>query len=349
MTEYEIYKYQAYRKGIREDKRPVEDGWIMEDRELLGKYLTAIRAGKPNLFEHVSEEKLMELMRITKHEKPTLGSFLIFSQYPQTVFPNLCITAVVIPGTERGDSCENGLRFLDNRRISGSLSSMLEETVNFIERNMRRRTVITENGRRADEPEYPLRAVREAVLNALIHRDYSRMTESSPIRIEMYNDRLEILNPGGIYGRINVEALGLDSPETRNSTITSILEILGISENRYSGIPTMRAEMKKLHLPEPEFIDTGSAFKVILRNQRQDQPEEHLPEAGQISQREQTILDFCVVPHTRKEIAEYLGLSYAYVTNKLIRSMIDKNLLVPANSSERNQKLLAFNAAQTAA
>ncbi|WP_370464375.1 ATP-binding protein [uncultured Dubosiella sp.] len=255
MSEYEVYKYQAYKKGIHDEQRIVEDGWIIKNEDRLERYLNAVKKDRPNLFSTLQNHEILKMMKVEKNAYPTIAGLMVFSEYPQGAFPNFCVTAVAIPGPNRGDEINEMIRFTDNRRITGSIPEMLEETIDFIEKNSRRRTIIDQNGRRADEPEYPLRAVRELVLNALIHRDYSMYTENAPIRVEMFSDRLEITNSGGIYGRMPVEKLGYDSPETRNSVLTNILEKLGYSENRYSGIPVIRNEMRKRGLPAPEFIN----------------------------------------------------------------------------------------------
>lgn len=82
----------------------------------------------------------------------------------------------------------------------------------------------------------------------------------------MFSDRIEITNKGGLYGRITVDLLGKVQPETRNPALANILEIMKETENRYSGIPTIRREMAKAGLPEPEFENRRGEFKVILRN-----------------------------------------------------------------------------------
>ena len=90
---------------------------------------------------------------------------------------------------------------------------MVEEALAFCQRNMKVRTIIDPaTGRRADRSEYPLAAIREAVLNALIHRDYSIYTEGTPVQIAFFSDRLEIRSPGGLYGRMTVEQLGVAHP-----------------------------------------------------------------------------------------------------------------------------------------
>lgn len=151
---------------------------------------------------------------------------------------------------------------LDNQRIEGSISEMLDEAISFVKRNMKNKTIINpETGVREDRTDYPITAVREAIVNALVHRDYSIHTEGMPIQIIMYEDRMEIKNPGGIYGRIKVDQLGKMQPDTRNPVLALTLETLRITENRYSGIPTIRREMEKFHLREPEFADERGSLQ----------------------------------------------------------------------------------------
>ncbi len=146
---------------------------------------------------------------MTRNDEMTLSGTMIFSPYPQAYFPQLCITAIAVPGTEIGNIGTAGERFLDNQRIEGSISEMLDEAIRFVKKNMKNKTIINpETGAREDRTDYPITAVREAIINALVHRDYSIHTEGMPIQIIMYEDRMEIRNPGGIYGRIKVDQLG---------------------------------------------------------------------------------------------------------------------------------------------
>jgi ATP-dependent DNA helicase RecG len=116
----------------------------------------------------------------------TLAGLMLFGLYPQGLFPQLCITAVVVPGNEIGEIGEDNTRFIDNKKIEGTIPQMLEGAMSFVQRNMRVKTIIDDNGKRADKAEYPIKAIRELILNALIHRDYSINTENSPIRIMMF-------------------------------------------------------------------------------------------------------------------------------------------------------------------
>ncbi len=250
MTEYEVYSYEAFRRKYQDDIRPVHRATLRSlDQQKLGEYIDQLKAGKPHLAA-IDEETIYELMSIKRNDEITLMAVMLFSPYPQAYFPQLCITAVVVPGTELGVEGSAGERFLDNQRIEGSIPEMLDAAIAFVRRNMRTKTIVNpETGKREDRTDYPITAVREAVLNSLVHRDYSIHTEGMPIQIVMFDDRIEIRNPGGIYGRIKVDQLGKVQPDTRNPVLATALEVLGATENRYSGIPTIRKELKKNGLP----------------------------------------------------------------------------------------------------
>ncbi len=265
MTEYEIYSYEAFRRKYQDDIREVPRATRLSLRQdALEEYIRKLKEGKPNL-AGLSDEEICELLSVTRDREVTLAAVLLFSPYPQAYFPGLCITAVVVPGTEVGETGETGERFLDNRRIEGSIPQMLEEALQFVRKNMRNKTIIDpETGRRNDRTDYPITAVREAIMNALVHRDYSMHTESMPIQILMFEDRMEIRNPGGLYGRLTVDQLGRMQPDTRNPALAMALEVLGITENRYSGIPTIRRAMEEYHLREPQFADERGSFVVTF-------------------------------------------------------------------------------------
>ena len=305
MTEYEVYSYEAFRKKYQDDIREVGRATLASlNQESLQKYINALKSGKPNL-STIEDENIYELMSIKRNDEITLSAAMLFSPYPQAYFPQLCITAVVVPGKEMGELGKAGERFLDNQRIEGNIPDMLNAAIKFVRKNMRTKTIInSESGLREDRPDYPTVAIREAIVNALVHRDYSIHTEGMPIQIIMYEDRMEIRNPGGIYGRIRVDQLGKVQPDTRNPVLASSLEVLGVTENRYSGIPTIKKEMKKYNLREPEFLDERGNFVVKFYK-------ETIPAEVEEKYDEETnnLIIFCKTPRTRKEICEYLGLS----------------------------------------
>ena len=332
MSEYEIYSYEAFRKRIRDDIRIVEGAKTqLFDEKRMTEYLSRVKSERRNLADNVSDDEILELMGVTSDGTPTLAGLMTFSKYPQTYFPQLCITAVALPGTEMGETGTDGERFIDNKRITGAIPDMLEEAVEFVRTNSRTKTIIDDNGKRVDKNEYPIKAVREAILNALVHRDYSIYTENTPIRIEMYRDRMEVTNSGGLYGKISIDALGKVHPETRNAALANMLELLNITENRYSGIPTMRREFLNAGLPAPNFSVIHGEFKVIMRNG-------YLNNSGSI---EDSILNFCEIPRSRAELIEFTGKSRNYVLKQLIAPLVEcgkLKLTMPDKPKSSNQK-----------
>ena len=311
MTEYEVYSYEAFRKKYRDDIRAVEDASFKSlDVSKVDEYLALKRSERPNLAVLPNEQQY-ELAGITRNGKITMTALLLFGLYPQAFYPQLSIIATSVPGSEMGALDIAGNRFLDSKRIEGTLPDMLDGAIAFARINMRTATKIDpKTGKRIDMPQYPVIAVREAVLNALVHRDYSFHTEGKPIQLVMYSDRMEIINPGGLYGRLTVDQLGQAQPDTRNPVLVTAMETLGKTENRYSGIPTIRYAMKESSLPAPLFIDTRGTFKVILYNNTEELavPQTADKREADISD-EKGLLEFCRTPRSRSEIVDYLAIA----------------------------------------
>ncbi len=267
MTEYEVYSYEAFLRKYRSDLREVEGAAHSSlDTAKVEAYLALKLTERPNL-ALIKKEQLYEITGITHSGKITMMSLLLFGIYPQAFFPQLSIIATVVPGKEMGIFDKEGNRFLDSKRIEGTLPEMLDGVLSFVSINMRTATRInSETGERTDSPQYPVTAVREAVFNALVHRDYSIHTEGMPIQLVMYEDRIEITNPGGLYGRLTVDQLTYVQGDTRNPSIVTAMETIGRTENRYSGIPTIRYAMERLSLPNPVFLDMHGSFRVTLYN-----------------------------------------------------------------------------------
>lgn len=324
MTEYEVYSYEAYRKKYQDDIRAIDRvSFASLDQDLLERYIELLKKGKPRLAA-ISNDEIYELMSIKRDNRITLSAVMNFCPYPQAYFPQLCIIATVVPGTEVGTVGDQGERFTDNQRIEGNISDMLDGAMQFVNRNMRIKTIINPHtGKREDRPDYPITAVREAVLNALVHRDYSIHTEGMPIQLIMFEDRMEIRNPGGIYGRIKIDQLGKVQPDTRNPVIASELEVLKVTENRYSGIPTIRRMMQEYDLQQPEFIDERGSFIVKLYK---DVLEQTAVEMDRVDNRE--LLLFCKTPRTRKEISDYLGLnSVTYAIQTRVMPLVERGII----------------------
>lgn len=347
MTEYEVYSYEAFRKKYKDDIRPVERCSIETlDRLKLNEYLTKKRNECPNLAV-VSEQQLYEFTGITQNGQLTLTALLLFGVYPQAYYPQLSIIATCVPGTEVGQVDASGSRFTDSKRIEGTLPEMLEGALSFVRNNMRVATKIDpETGKRTDSPQYPMDAVREAVLNALVHRDYSIHAEGMPIQLIMFENRMEIVNPGGLYGRITMDQLGNTQPDTRNPVLVTAMETLGKTENRYSGIPTIRIAMQKYGLPSPRFTDARGNFNVILFNREPEkQSAEKATPAIQNHGDKKGLIEYCKTPRTRKEIIEYLAIpSGQYALRRYLDPLINAGVIrmtIPEKPRSERQQYVA--------
>ena len=338
MTDYELYSFEAFRKHLHDDERPIERASLdMLDMDILNDYVRKKRIERPK-FARLNDEQAHEMLQLTKDGIPTLAAIMNFGLYPQGYLPQLAITAVVVPGTQIGEVADDDARFIDNKRIEGTLADMLEEAMAFCVRNMKTRTIIDLNtGKHVNKTEYPRGAIREAILNALIHRDYSHHTEGTPIQINFFTDRLEIHSPGSLYGRMTVEQLGIARLDQRNPALAVMAETLLGAENRYSGIPTIRREMAEYSLPEPVFQNRRNEFVVTLYNRTTITPQENISNDNGNS-----LLEFCRTPRSRQEIADHLKIKATpYMMNKYVLPLIEKGLLlmtIPDRPRSRNQK-----------
>ena len=339
MTEYEVYTFESFKKKIEDELRPVERA---DEKELqtdsFKKYALALQEKKPNV-SALPIQRWMMLQGFMSNGHPTIAGLFMFCAYPQGYFPQLGITAVAVPGTEISGIGEIGERFLDNKRIEGTIPQMKDDAVAFVIRNMKVRTVIDEKtGERTDKTEYPVVAIREIILNALIHRDYSIHTDNCPITIRMFTNRIEVENPGGLYGRNRIDTLGDYGADTRNPYLANALEIIGQAENRYSGIPTIRRAMEDAGLEPPNFESTRGIFRVTLYNSLKKV-------VVPLTELQQRILDFCKVPRGRNELENEFKseLTGAYLMTRHIYPMVKDGLLsltIPDKPKSKNQRFV---------
>ena len=342
MTDYEIYCYEAFRRHLHDDERPVERATeAILDKGLIDDYIRNRQKDRPG-FSRLDTAQTYDMLAIMRDGHPTVAALMNMGLYPQGYYPQWGITAIVVPGKEIGDVAEDHARFLDNKRIEGTISTMVEEAQQFCLRNMKVRTIIDPaTGKRTDRTEYPPDAVREAILNALIHRDYSFYTEGTPVQINFFSDRLEIHSPGSLYGRMTVEQLGYAKMDLRNPALAVMAEVITGSENRYSGIPTMRRELAAYGLPAPVFENRRNEFVVIFYNSRtQESVEAEQDNPGE--DRMMSLLAFCKTPRTRQEIAEHLGVkTIFYAMRHYVQPLLDSGKLtmtIPEKPSSRKQK-----------
>ena len=201
----------------------------------------------------------------------TLAGLLALGRYPQQFFPRLNLTFAAFP-TETGEPLDDGTRLLDNQPIDGSIPVMLNGAVDALRRNTRRRAVVTGIGRE-DRWDYPLEAVREVVINALMHRDYYSSALGQPVLMALYPDRLEVTSPGGLFGAIDPERLMNENvTAARNARLSKLLQDVVVPgtndtlcENVGSGLIAVADRFRRAGLAPPEIEFTLSTFKVVFR------------------------------------------------------------------------------------
>lgn len=152
----------------------------------------------------------------------------------------------------------------------------------------------------------------------------------------MYSDRMEIISSGGLYGRITIDSLDKVRPDTRNAALANMLEILHITENRYSGIPTIRREFEQAGLPTPIFEVRRGEFTVIFRN---DFYAVTASENKRVT--DEDIIEFCKTPRSRDELQRFTGFSRYYTMSKIVQPLIGSeklHLTIPDKPKSSNQR-----------
>lgn len=154
------------------------------------------------------------------------------------------------------------LDIIDKHFSENSFLKLIIEFNSFFKKNTKTGGIVT-GMERISIPEYPIKAVREAFINAIAHRDYTLIGDC--ITFYIYDDRIEIISPGKLPYPMTIDDLGVHkNPKHRNKNICKIFETTKYMEHVGTGITRMRQEMKKSNLPEPEFED-GFYFKVLLK------------------------------------------------------------------------------------
>ena len=244
-------------------------------------------------------DQILLNLNVAREEKGQLlftnAGVLFFAKNPQKFFPEAFITAVKYAGLDR-------FSILDNQNITGNLIEQIEKTMQFILRHVSVSVEFSsETVSRFDRYDYPPLALREAIVNALAHRDY--LYESSHIYIHLYADRIDIENPGGLYHGLTLENLGKRSVR-RNRLIADLLHRARYIERVGSGIDRMRGALAENNNPPME-ISATNFFDIRFYNRIREVNVENL------SQRQIILFDFLKKYKllTKKEAAAMLKVS----------------------------------------
>jgi len=162
---------------------------------------------------------------------------------------------------------ESVVDFVDKKEYSGDVFSQLKATLSFIKNHINMAGIIRGSEiKRRDVPEIPHEVLREAVINAILHRDYS--ISGSDIKVAVFDTKIEIISPGGLPKTITVEEIYAGRSEIRNKVLAKIFLRAGIIEQWGSGIPRMRELCKQNGLNIPELSEDGLFVKLTIFRQK---------------------------------------------------------------------------------
>lgn len=214
------------------------------------------------------EKQLARLNIANKGGAIKLAGLLAAGIYPQQFFPKLVIDVAVHPDIQKSAPFEP--RFVDRQICDGPISASIEDALAAIGRNLRKTSLVRGAGRK-EEWEVPEEVLREALANACIHREYSSLFVGQSVSVDIFPDRIEIKNPGGLWGGKTIDNLDDGESRCRNPKLMSLMGAAPlehsdgpVAESQGSGIPAMIREMESRSLGRPRFIAKPDSFTVIL-------------------------------------------------------------------------------------
>ena len=285
--------------------------------------------------ERFREKTGMEAKKVKKEQlinwkilKQSEGQLLATNAYAlltSDYFPFAKTQCAVFKGTDR-------TVFLDKREFDGPVYEQIEKAVDFVLRNIRLGATI-EGLVRKEKYELPPEAIREMIINAHCHRNF---LYESCIQVAVYDDRLEVTSPGGLYNGLTYEELMSGHSRIRNKGIANVFSQMGLVESWGSGIRRILDAAKDYDLAEPVFQEFDNMFRVELF--RSVSPMYHRRNIGETSEKHR----ICELNDTQEKILELLSedskLSAAKLSEKIgiasrniemnIKTLKDKGILI---------------------
>lgn len=338
MTEMEIQQFIDYQRKNQIELETFPG--TISDKKInhikLNSYLEKEVENKPNL-SSLEPVMVEEMLGLKKDNNPTLCSLLAFGLYPQEIAPMMTINCTKVRGNNYIADSNINSRFISNYSFSGSISEMFNQTMTFIKNNIQINTVIDEQGNRKDDYEYPIIAIRECIINALIHRDYSHISRNIPISVTIFNNRIEVVNPGALIGNYKIEDLGKKYLPVRNPFLAHIMEVSLETENRHTGISVMNKSLKLNNQVPPLFESSRGYFSVTIYKEKISNKK--------LKDIAEELLFYCNKPRSKDSIAERFGYSNersTYFFNTYVQPLINKELLfftIPYKPNSKYQKI----------
>ncbi|MEW6685137.1 MAG: helix-turn-helix domain-containing protein [Candidatus Edwardsbacteria bacterium] len=251
----EIHKKELYFDGQICDEIDFSDIDTDKVRIFLRK---ARETRKLDIDASLPEKEILKKLKLMKNEELMNAGVLLFAKRPEDTFIQSGVKCIRFKGTDvAGD-------MLDFKEIEGDLFSLVAEVEKFIFSNISLKAWIEEGKlERQEKWEYPPKAIREALVNAIIHRDYR---SSGKVQVRIFDDRIEFWNPGKLPEGWTVETLKAEhTSEPFNPLIARMFFWIGLVEEVGSGTNRIVSWCKEWGLPEPEYGLSGSSLFVLFR------------------------------------------------------------------------------------
>jgi ATP-dependent DNA helicase RecG len=269
-TQEELGRLFQQRGAIRAELRPVSGATIADlDRRRLRDYFGRIREQEaPSDTDESGWRKLLVNTEIMTEEGVTIGGMLLFGTTPNRFLAQAGVDAAAFPGTEKDYAARERsiLRGPMTPLYDGSgaiiENGLVEQALDFVRRNAPV-TAVLDEGKRIEKLAYPQEAAREAVVNALIHRDY--LLSSTDIELALYSNRLEIISPGKLPNGITPERMRAGTRSSRNQLLKDVMRDYRYLEHMGMGIPRKIIRAMRLHNnTQPELIEEQERFTLRL-------------------------------------------------------------------------------------
>jgi ATP-dependent DNA helicase RecG len=314
------------------------DDLVPEHIEAYREELTHRRPGSPLLRRSVDDllRHIGAVAPVGRQLRPTLAGLLFFGQNPQSFYPSFSITFLHFAGTTTTRSSPDDPLYLDNREFRGTIPAVIDGVRSRVFEKLSKRAVM-EGFVRQDVPEYPEFAYREAIVNAIGHRDYE--LEGSHIQVRLFADRLEVQSPGGLGGHLTVENIAYEQ-YTRNPHIMRLLEDFGYVERRGLGVDQMIHAMTSAGMDPPVFENRGSSFWVTLRGRPPSRP---LPDMSGMDLNDRQIQAVSYLrTHDRLTNREYQKLFDVAERTALydLQGLVEAGLALPVSSGRGRYYIL---------
>ena len=202
-------------------------------------------------------DQQLRSLRLFSGGNATWGGLLAIGTDPQGWLPGAYVQFLRIAGPEITDP------ILDQKTLSGRLDTILGTLDGILRLNLSVRTSVAGRSLESRNPDYPIDALQQLARNAVMHRNYEGT--NAPVKIHWHSDRIEIMNPGSLYGRVNEGNFGEGETDYRNPLVAESMHHLGYAQRFGLGVPLARRSLKRNGNPEAEFRFSPTQVLVTLR------------------------------------------------------------------------------------